>query len=496
MMLNINNNQMSLNAQRQLSGSSNILKTGMERLSSGLRINSARDDVAGVAIADRMTSQIRGLNQAVRNANDGISLAQTAEGALQESTAILQRMRELSVQSANDTNTGTDRTSLQKEVGQLQQELNRIANTTAFNGKNLLDGSFSAQKFQVGANANQTISVSAGNAQASAIGAQQVSSATGAIVASSGAANSVGEGSLTINGSVGTVSGITVNAGDSARTIAGAVNEQTALTGVTARAQTQLELKVTSSGAVSFDLRGQNGSGTDAVSVSVNVSAPGTAGQEDLRVLAAAINDRAGTTGVTAKLNDGKDGLILENSAGYDISLVGKTNSSADITVGALTNDGTAVGTTPADINAGTASGAIVAGQVTFESGKSFSVVASGTNAVASGAAGQSELSSVGTIDISTQRGSNDAISVLDKALSFINDLRADLGAVQNRFGSTINNLQTASENISDARARIQDADFAKETAELSRGQILQQAGIAMLAQANQSQQGVLQLLR
>ncbi|MBK8538247.1 MAG: hypothetical protein IPL59_26090 [Candidatus Competibacteraceae bacterium] len=181
--LMINSNQSALNAQRQLNFSAGILKTSMERLSSGLRINSAKDDVAGVAIADRMTSQIRGLNQGVRNANDGISLAQTAEGALQESTSILQRMRELAVQSANDTNTGTDRSSLQKEVGQLQQELNRIANTTAFNGKNLLDGTFSAQKFHVGANANQTISVSAGNAQASAIGAQQVISATGASLA-------------------------------------------------------------------------------------------------------------------------------------------------------------------------------------------------------------------------------------------------------------------------------------------------------------------------
>ncbi|MBK8750884.1 MAG: hypothetical protein IPL99_04200 [Candidatus Competibacteraceae bacterium] len=178
MALMINSNTSALNAQRQLNSSAGILKTSMERLSSGLRINSAKDDVAGVAIADRMTSQVRGLNQGVRNANDGISLAQTAEGALQESTSILQRMRELAVQSANDTNTGTDRTSLQKEVGQLQQELNRIANTTAFNGKNLLDGTFSAQQFHVGANANQTISVSVGNAQASEIGAQRVKGAT------------------------------------------------------------------------------------------------------------------------------------------------------------------------------------------------------------------------------------------------------------------------------------------------------------------------------
>lgn len=485
-MLNINNNQMALNAQRQLNTSAGILKTGMERLSSGLRINSAKDDVAGVAIADRMTSQIRGINQAVRNANDGISLAQTAEGALQESTAILQRMRELAVQSANDTNTGTDRASLQKEVGQLQQELNRIANTTAFNGKNLLDGSFSAQKFQVGANANQTISVSAGNAQASAIGAQRVNSASASFqVTASAGTNAVTSGTLTINGSVGSDT-VDVTDGQSARDIAAAVNGKTAQTGVTAQARTEAELKVTATGAVSFELYGQNlNADGDAATISVNVS-----NASDLTELAAAINDKAGKTGVTATLNDSKNAITLTNSDGYDIALVGKAGSTAELSVAAVDETGTA-GTSGA-ITSGSTDEANVAGRVLFESGKSFSVEDSGSGL----GSATSDLSSVGKIDISTQSGSNDAISVIDKALSFVNDLRADLGAVQNRFSSTINNLQTTSENISDARARIQDADFAKETAELSRGQILQQAGIAMLAQANQAKQGVLQLLR
>lgn len=288
-MLSINHNQMSLNAQRNLGKSSNLQRTTMERLSSGLRINSAKDDVAGVAIADRMTAQIKGLNQAVRNANDGISLAQTAEGALQETTSILQRMRELSVQSGNDTNTGTDRSSLQKEVGQLQQELNRIANTTAFNGKNLLDGSFNAQRFQVGANANQTISISAGNAQATAIGAHQVQGqgTSGGMTATSGAsgtANSVTSGTLRINGSLGTAD-VAVASGQSARDTAAKVNDKTAETGVTARASTQLELKVTVTGAISFNMVGQNvaSSGTinQDVKISYNVSATGAAGKDD-----------------------------------------------------------------------------------------------------------------------------------------------------------------------------------------------------------------------
>jgi len=511
-MLTINHNQMSLNAQRQLSKSGGLQRTTMERLSSGLRINSAKDDVAGVAIADRMTSQIRGLNQGVRNANDGISLAQTAEGALQESTSILQRMRELAVQSANDTNTGTDRASLQKEVGQLQQELNRIANTTAFNGKNLLDGSFNAQKFQVGANANQTISISAGNAQATAMGAQQVQGAVAGMTASAGTTNSISSGSISVNGSLGT-SVIAIGTGDTARTVAANVNNKTAETGVTARAATQLELKVTTAGAASFTLKGQNvtdsGTVTQDVKISYNVavSSSGNADDSALTGLAATINSYTGTTGVTAKLNQEKTGLILEQANGYDIQLQGQSDSSAVLSVQGLKFDATASGTTAtvsggysvagtAQSIAAAATGSVtVGGQVTFESGRNFSVVASGTNLVGAGALGTSQLNSVADVNISTQIGANDAVSVIDNALAFVDDLRAEFGAVQNRFSSTINNLQTTAENISDARSRIQDADFAQETGNLSRASILQQAGTAMLAQANQSQQSVLQLL-
>ncbi len=487
MALGINTNIPSMNAQRSLVGSQDKLNTAMQRLTSGLRINSAKDDAAGLAIADRMTAQIKGLNQAVRNANDGISLAQTAEGALQESTNILQRMRELAVQSANDTNTGTDRTSLQKEVGQLQQELNRIANTTSFNGKKLLDGTFSAQKFQVGANADQTISVSMGNAQASKIGAQQMNTASAAFgVTASGSTNAVTSGSLVINGSVGSKT-IDVTAGMEARDLAAKVNEVTAETGVTARAKTDAYLEVSATGAVSFDLSGQNSTG---VTISTSVS-----DKNDLTDLAAAINDVAGKTGVTARLAEGdKSKIILENSEGYDISLAGKASSTADIKISAAKVNGSIETTSPQTISSGSTSGATVGGKVTYESGKSFSIVASGsTNAVTAGA---STLSDVGSIDISTQKGSNSAMSVLDKALAFVDDLRADLGAVQNRFTSTISNLQNVSENVTGARSRIQDADFASETANLSKSQILQQAGIAMLSQANQSQQNVLSLLR
>ena len=163
-------NMSSLAAQRALSQTQGDVQTALERLSSGLRINGAKDDAAGLAISERFTSQINGLNQAIRNANDGTSLAQTAEGALNETTALLQRMRELAVQSANATNSATDRSALQSEVDQLKQEINRIASTTEFNGRTLLDGSFTSQAFQVGANSNQTISISIENASGSGLG--------------------------------------------------------------------------------------------------------------------------------------------------------------------------------------------------------------------------------------------------------------------------------------------------------------------------------------
>ena len=482
MAISINTNVASLNAQRNLSASQTNLAKSMQRLSSGLRINSAKDDAAGLAISDRMTSQIRGLNQATRNANDGISLAQTAEGAMQESTNILQRMRELAVQSANDTNTGTDRTSLQKEVGQLQQELNRIANTTSFNGKTLLDGSFSAQKFQVGANSSQTISVSMGSAQASAIGAQQTFSVVGDYSAKAGPANNVGgTDPFTISGSVGTDS-FKVTAGDSAKTTAESVNGLTAKTGVTARAKTEALLEMKASGSVTLDIKGQNTTTAATVSYTVTASGSSVDAKSSLSGLAAAINDKSGTTGVTAKLNDAKTGIILENADGYDINVKQRGAASAELS-GSL--DGTKVGSAIETKAATNATGVTVGGRVTFESGKSFSAGSQVSN-----------LSNVGAVNISTQKGSNDAISVLDNAISFIDDLRGDLGAVQNRFDSTISNLQNVSDNITNARSRIQDADFGKETSNLSKSQILQQAGIAMLSQANQAQQNVLSLLR
>ena len=517
MAISINTNVASLNAQRNLSASQTNLAKSMQRLSSGLRINSAKDDAAGLAISDRMTSQIRGLNQATRNANDGISLAQTAEGAMQESTNILQRMRELAVQSANDTNSASDRASLQSEVDQLKQELTRIAETTTFNGKKLLDGSMISAQFQVGANAGETISFGIGSARSTDLGnhslttnnataAQGIEVATAAATAS--AANNVEAQDLTIVGKEGSEV-VKVAAGDSAAKIAEAVNTQSEKTGVTATAKTTATLGTLSAdGSVSLNLQGTN---TTAIGITATVL------KDDLSNLASAINEQAGNTGITAKLSDDKASITLEQSAGYDIKIsdfvhggagVGGTTATFEVTG----SEGIAVALTDtagADAAAETAAIAAntdsttVGGQVSFASSASFNVTSSIANAAGSifnnataNAANVSTLQSINTLDITSVDGSSKAIEAVDGALMQIDNMRGDLGAVQNRFESTIANLQNISENISAARSRILDADIAQETSKMTSQNILQQAGVSILAQANQAPQLALSLLQ
>lgn len=488
----INTNVPSLNAQRQLNRSQMGMQTAMERLSSGLRINSAKDDAAGLAITDRMTAQVKGLNQAVRNANDGISVAQVAEGALQESTNILQRMRELSVQSANDSNSASDRASLQKEVNQLQQELDRIANTTNFNGKNVLDGSFSSAVFQVGANANQTISVSIGNAQTNSIGVNRIQSdevAGGMSEAVATAANGVAaDAAFAINGALGSAT-LNIAAGATAKEIATAVNSQSETTGVQATAISYAKLTgFAGSGTISMTL-----TGSDSATVSASVS--GT----DSHALADAINAVSGKTGITAEYNSATNEVLLANQAGEDISLL---TTAADATLTAMNlqavdSTGLVGGGYGATIDLKDAADvATVAGHVDFTSSKSFSITGAVAANIMTVAGTGSALDSVSQIDIGTQSGANSALKVIDGALAGISDIRSDLGAIQNRFGSTIANLENVSQNVSAARSRVQDADFAAESANLARNQILQQAGISMLAQANASSQSVLSLLQ
>ena len=500
----INSNINSLTAQRNLMASQMSLSTSMQRLSSGLRINSAKDDAAGLAISDRMTSQIRGLNQATRNANDGISLAQTAEGALGVATNILQRVRELSVQSANATNSASDRAALNAEVGQLTSELGRIAKTTQFNGQNLLDGSFTSASFQVGAYANQTITATSANfsttaygnnrigtvvaATAGAVGDLVTGSAAGGSVSTAKAASTSGiaANSIVINGVTGSAT-VAVAAGDSARTVAANINAQTNNTGVTASASTKIDATaLTASASYSLNVTSDN---STAVNIAFTVGVTGNTA-DGLASGIQAFNDKSSQTGVTAKLNTAGTGITLTNASGSDIKI-------ASVSGGFTTSD--ANGTTVAIASAATA---YVTGAVVLDSNKTFGVTTT-TASVAGTQAGYliattagSQLQSASTLDVSTVDSATRTLSTVDGALAAVVSQRAAYGALQSRFDNAVANLQVSSENTSAARSRIQDADFASETANLSRAQVLQQAGTAMVAQANQLPQGVLALLR
>ncbi|WP_448228358.1 flagellin [Pseudoxanthomonas mexicana] len=395
----INTNTMSLNAQRNLSTSGASLATTIQRLSSGLRINSAKDDAAGLAISERFSTQIRGLDVAVRNANDGISLAQVAEGSLSEIGNNLQRIRELAVQSSNASNSASDRAALNAEVKQLTAEIDRVAKQADFNGTKLLDGTFASQLFQVGANAGQAIAIDkVVDAKAASLGGGQFDSGSIAVAAPADGNTPVAFTAMSItNGTSGTIS----------------------LADLTVPA-----------------------SGVDAA----------TTQKAAVTALAAHINGRLGETGVYAEANAAGTAVTLtavkQSKNASDVY----ANMTVAVTGGTYTGDNTAP--------------AVPASKF------------------------------VSNLDISTFKGAQQALEVVDKALTSVNGARADLGAIQNRFTSVVANLQTSSENLAASRSRIRDTDFAKETAELTRTQILQQAGTAMLAQANQVPQNVMSLLR
>ena len=506
MALTINTNVPSLNAQRNLGKSQTDLSRSMQRLSSGLRINSSKDDAAGLAISDRMTSQIRGLNQAARNSNDGISMAQTAEGALQETTNILQRMRELAIQSANDTNSASDRASLQAEVNQLQQEMTRIAGSTSFNGRNILDGSLNNAQFQVGANANETISFSIPSAKAAELGNHTLEStnatatsieAASAAAADTSAGNNVTAQILSIFGpESAAVSTVSIALDDSARQIADKVNIASIDTGVTAEARTTATISgIGTAGIVSFKLAGTNTGAGQEIPVSALV------GAGDLTALSNAINDQAGNTGIMATLSGDKTEIVLTQASGYDIKISDYTHSVAADTM--IVEGNEAATPTAITLTSGTATDSTtIGGKVSFYSHGSFNissdVAAAGGSlfSTLAAAANGSTLYSIDDVDISTVQGASDAIRSIDGAVSQIDTMRGDLGALQNRFESTIANLQNVSENLSAARSRILDADIAQETSAMTKNNILQQAGVAILAQANQTPQLALKLLQ
>jgi flagellin len=487
----INTNVASLNSQRNLSSSASALSTSLQRLSSGLRINSAKDDAAGLAISDRMNSQIRGMTQATRNANDGVSMAQTAEGALSSSGDILQRVRELAVQSSNASNSASDRQALQTEVTQLGSELNRIAQTTTFNGQALLDGSMGTANFQVGADANQLISSTGANFLTSTYGNNNVKNAAAA-VNGGGTTNVVaGAGAMQIAGMRGSGAAIDVAATDTAKTLAAKVNSQTSSTGVTASAKTEVSLQMGAE-AYSFELKGDNSS---AVAINFTVSGSGSSAS-DFAAGINAINAQSAKTGVTAEYDATNKGLKLTHASGEDIQIENKgTTANTKFDISTLDASGTASGAFDATASAAKA---VVNGQISYDSEGAFKVTDSSglASAGALPADATSKLKSVASLDISTFDGAQAAIKIADAALSTVNTQRAAYGALQSRFSSAISNLASTTENLSASKSRIVDTDFAAETATMTRGQILQQAGTAMLAQANSLPNGVMSLLR
>ena len=404
----INTNVLSLNAQRNLNDSQGALSQSLERLSSGLRINSAKDDAAGLAISERFTSQINGLDQAVRNSNDGISFAQTAEGALDTIGDALQRARELSVQAANDTNSASDRQAINDEVQQLMDEVSRVANSAEFNGGAVLDGTVEDLFFQVGANQGQTIAVDGVDARTSELGTTEVEGANGLSQEEIGQIDTdVAFSNIQIEGDEFSDIDVDLSEADNLEDVVRLVNAEIA---------------------------------SEAAEGDTNAAAVADANlQAALRV------DNAGNTTVAITSQLGTEGLQ------------------------------------------------VTGGQVTLEDGSTVDLF---TEDAGTGTAIESDDVTLNDIDVTTRETATQAMGALDGALTEVNSLRAELGAVQTRFESTISNLEIGSENLSDARSRIRDADFAAETADLTRAQVLQQAGTSVLSQANAVPQNVLGLLQ
>ena len=602
----VNTNVSASVAQANIKINQKAMDQAIERLSSGLRINSAADDAAGMAIVNKMDSTIRGLTQAVRNAEDGQNLIDTAEGAQVEVINLLQRLRELAVQSSNDTNTALDRSYIDDEADQLLNEINRISNQTRWNGTKLLDGTFDAVQLQLGAQRAEDVNFSVRSANASKIGNYRVEGTATHIAASS---DSIDAHNLTLSGYIGTKA-VAVAAGASASTVASSVNSNTELTGVSATAVTKMEISsVHDTGNVAFTIG--NGSSSAAITTT-NIT-----DVSDITALRDAINDKSGTTGITAaSVNNDTSKLILTHSTGEDIIIssmssgdmfvraldatesstnsMAATDSTQGLTIGdrtaanssevfiasaAVATTATAILTSQASTNIGgkitfyasntdatliatltvvgtnyddesitetltvaangttvsnsgvtanqyktltsvtnsveelaylfagftapdSASAATVVGQLQFDSERTYSVTSSvGTNATDNFTGGgvtstSATFSNVGAIDLSTVANSENAISVIDGAISMVNISRAELGAISNRLDATVSNLTNIIVNTEASKSHVNDANFAKESSQLTKSQILSQAATSMLAQANASKQSVLALLQ
>lgn len=496
-MTTINTNISALGAQGSLRANARNSSTAMERLSTGIRINSAKDDAAGLAISTRMTANIRGMAAAIRNSNDGISLTQTAEGSLSSIQNNLQRVRELAVQSANSGNAATDRSSLNLEASQLISEIDRVSNNAAFNGIKLLDGTFKDADFQVGSgnDTSDRIRISIGSAKASALGV--VGATTGTSTFTTAAVvttNALLAGDLAIKGyAIAATSGDGVSyksADGSAIAKANAINASSTLTGVSASAVSNTfttAANITGTAAtVAGDLLIN---GVDIGPLSVAADAAGRVEQ-----LVGAINAKSAQTGVTAAAN-----ITSRTEAKIDFTALDGRNITTSVTAASVATSAGFLGfaasgdvTTTARLKITSASGESVVVVTANTNGLTASKLTTSNQMTASTVTGQT----VSSVDLSTQVNAQKALSILDAAIDTVTNGRANLGAYQNRFEAAISNLETSSMNLQASRSRILDTDYAKETTNLAKAQIIQQAATAMLAQANQSAQSVLALLK
>ncbi len=484
MALTVNTNIASITTQGNLNKAGGALATSMQRLSSGLRINSAKDDAAGLQIANRLTSQINGLGQAVKNVNDGISIAQTAEGAMQASTDILQKMRTLALSSATGSLSADDRKSNNDEYQALTSELTRISQTTTFGGQKLLDGSYGTKAIQVGANANETINLSLENVAANNIGSQQIKSSQVAVNAVGLAASDM---VVTGNGQTKTVS---YADGASAKDVASLLNG--AVGGLSATASTQVKLTVAGAAA------GTPANFTLAVGTGAAVSFIGVT---DTASLADQLKSNSAKLGISVNYDEVNKTLEVKSDSGENLSFVGGAGSAA-ISVNSKDGKGNynavaGVETPTATLAAGTTS--VVTGQVSLDSAKGYTVAdgtGGGVLALFGTATVSSKKTAISDTTVTDANSAQNALAVIDKAIGTIDSVRSGLGATQNRLTTTADNLQNIQKNSTAARSTVQDVDFASETAELTKQQTLQSASTAILSQANQLPSAVLKLLQ
>ena len=497
----VNTNVAALAAQTSMMKNTREMENAMAKLSSGLRINTAADDAAGLSIADRLDSQVRGLSQAIRNAEDGQNLIDTIEGASGEAVAILQRLRELAVQSATATNSGIDRGFINKEAQQLIGEMDRIASNTEWNGMTVLDGSFVNKKIQTGANASQDIVLGINDMKSTAIGNHVIrGTAANSAAAAAAASNGLTGGDVVIAGFAGSKT-ITTVANDSAKEFRDDVNNVSDITGVTAVSASHALIKtLNAAGTVTLNI-GKNGSvGTGTLSaVTVNAT---IANNSDLTALRDAINNESGSTGVTASFYEGKiNEILLTDADGDDIVLGDFTHTTTGSTITAQAMDFYGVSTSAASAitltDGGSADSTTIRGAVMLYSSESFGTTEHITaDFFGATTEASSSLEKLGDIDLGSEANSKKAIATIDAAIDMVNNQRSKLGAISNRLDNVVNNLTNVVENTQESQSHIRDANFAQETSKLTKAQILNQAATSMLAQANASKQTVLALLQ